>query len=94
MTMTNEELELQALEAEIAALEEAEKVEEAPKPKRKSRAKKAEPAAPAAPTPPEPVAAPMPEPEVAYAPVIQKTRTVRPAKSQGDSSRGIRRRFR
>ena len=107
--MTNEELELQALEAELAALEEPTKTEEvaevielrAPKPRKKPKHVKIEetpvppaPApAPAAPTPPAPVAAPMPEPAKAIAPpAVRKTKDVRPAKGQGQSNRGIRKR--
>ena len=100
--MTNEELELQALEAELAALEEPTKTEEvaevielkAPKSRKKLRRAKTEEApAPAAPAPPAPVAAPMPEPEVAIAPpIVRKTKDVRPLKAQGNSSRGIRNR--
>ena len=99
--MTNEELELQALEAELAALEEKEPVVEvadviefkAPKPRKKPQAQHVEPPAPAAPAPPAPVEAPMPEPEVAYAPIVRKAKAVRPTRAQGDSNRGIRRRF-
>jgi hypothetical protein len=106
--MTNEELELQELEAELAALEETEKVEEPVlelvKPKRKAKVTKKEepkvvpqpepePPAPAAPTPPAPVAAPMPEPVVSYAPPApRKVKLVRPTKQGGDSNRGIRKR--
>ena len=107
--MSNEELELQELEAELKALETAEEISKewgdaevevaevielkAPKPRKKSQAKKVEPPAPAAPAPPAPVAAPMPEPEVTYAPVVRKAKDVRPTRVQGDSGRGIRRRF-
>lgn len=101
--MTNEELELQELEAELAALEETEKVEEPVlelvKPKRKAKVtKREEPIVvpepePPAPTPPAPVAAPVPEPVVSYAPPApRKVKLVRPTKQGGDSNRGIRKR--
>ena len=98
--MTNEELELQELEAELAALEETEKVEEPVlelvKPKRKAKVtKREEPIAvpEPEPEPPAPVAAPVPEPVVSYAPPApRKVKLVRPTKQGGDSNRGIRKR--
>ena len=80
--MENEELELAALEAELAALEASEAeplVVEAPKPP-KPRKKRA------------PKPAPEPKVEVVVEPVrISKAKTVRPMRSQGtDRQRGIR----